>query len=143
MKDNLKDFLVNLLISTFIGLFVGMIQVTFINMSSETTIILIISSIIGGVIGTISRTVFIYMFAIKQINVKIAFITVLVIIAFISCTPSFYYYITENQNIFTDELVLILLSAESLGMSFCYYSYKKCLELNFKLMNKKKELAKN
>jgi uncharacterized membrane protein len=142
MKENLKDFLLNLLISTFIGLFVGMVEVTFMNMNSEVAVTLIISSIMGGIIGTISRTVYIYIFAIKQINVKIAFITVFIIIGLISCVPSFYYHITENEIFFTEGLVSILLSAELLGMSFCYYSYKKCLNLNLKLTNKKKQFVK-
>ncbi len=142
MKDNLKGFWFNLLISTFIGLFVGMIEVIFMNMNSEIAVTLIISSIMGGIIGTISKTVFIYIFAIKQINVKVAFITVFIIIGLVSCTPSFYYYITENKKIFTEGLVSILLSAELLGMVFCYYSYKKFLNFNLKLTHKKKQFVK-
>ncbi|MBC2578830.1 hypothetical protein [Clostridium sp. DJ247] len=143
MKENLKDFLFNLLISIFIGLFVGMVQITAINMDSETVAILVMSSIIGGVIGTISRLVFIYIFEIKRKNVKLAFISVFIIIGAISCIPSVYYYLVENANISIVELVPILVSAELLGMSFCYYSYKRCLELNLKLTNKKQQLTSN
>jgi hypothetical protein len=140
MKENLKDFLFNLLISILIGLFVGMVQVTAINMNSEAVVIIVISSMLGGVIGTISRLVFIYIFDIKQKNAKLAFISVFIIIGAISCTPSVYYYLVEDNNISIVGLVPILVSAELLGMSFCYYSYKRCLDLNLKLTNKKKQL---
>ncbi len=142
MKENLKDFLFNLVISIFIGLFVGMAAVTAINMNSEAAATLTISSIIGGVIGTISRLVFIYIFDIKQKNVKLAFISVFIIIGVISCMPSFYIYLVKNSTFSIAELVAILVSAECLGMSFCYYSYKRCLKFNLKLMNKKNQLTK-
>ena len=142
MKENLKDFLFNLVISIFIGLFVGMAAVTAINMNSEAVATLTISSIIGGVIGTISRLVFIYIFDIKQKDVKLAFISVFIIIGVISCMPSFYNYLVKNSNFSITELVSILVSAECLGMSFCYYSYKRCLKFNLKLMNKKQQLIK-
>lgn len=142
MKENLKDFLFNLVISIFIGLFVGMAAVTAINMNSEAAATLTTSSIIGGVIGTISRLVFIYIFDIKQKDIKLAFISVFIIIGVISCMPSFYNYLVKNSTFSIAELVVILVSAECLGMSFCYYSYKRCLKFNLKLMNKKKQLTK-
>ncbi|BAH05516.1 hypothetical protein [Clostridium kluyveri] len=142
MKGNLKDFLFNLSISMFIGLFVGMVQVTAVNINSETITILIISSIIGGAIGTISMSVFIYIFAIKQKDVKLAFISVFIIIGAISYMPSFYYYLAYNNTISLIQLISILISAELLGMSFSYYSYRKCLDLNSKLKNKKQQLKR-
>ncbi|MBI6875579.1 hypothetical protein [Clostridium aciditolerans] len=142
MKENLKDFLFNLIISIFIGLVVGMAAVTAINMNSEAAATLTISSIIGGVIGTISRLVFMYIFDIKQKDVKLAFISVFIIIGAISCMPSFYMHLIKNSIFSIAELVSILVSAECLGMSFCYYSYKRCLKFNLKLMSKKKQLTK-
>lgn len=142
MNENLKDFLFNLIISVLIGLFVGMAEVTVINMNATVAAILIMSCIIGGVIGTISRLVFIYMFGIKQIDVKLAFIAVFVIIGVISCIPSLYYFLVENKRIVTVTLMSILISAELLGMSFCYYSYKRYLNFNLKLINKKKQFSK-
>ncbi|APM37861.1 hypothetical protein [Clostridium kluyveri] len=142
MKGNLKDFLFNLSISMFIGLFVGMVQVTAVNINSEALTILIISSIIGGVIGTISRFIFIYIFAIKQKDVKLAFISVFIIIGAISYMPSFYYYLAYNNAISLIQLIPTLISAELLGMSFCYCSYKRCLDLNLKLKDKKQQLKR-
>lgn len=142
MKENLKDFLFNLVISMFIGLFVGTAEVTAINMNSEAVVILIMSSIIGGVIGTISRLVFIYILGIRQKDVKLAFIAVFIIIGVISCMPSFYYYLVKGNNISIVVLAPILVSAELLGMSFCYYSHKRYLEFNLKLTNKKKQLIR-
>lgn len=141
MKENSKDFLLNLLISAFIGLFVGMLQIVAININSITVTTLIISSIIGGVIGTISRLVFIYIFGIKQKSLKLAFMLVFIIIGAISCIPSIYYYLVKSIAISVIQLVEILISAELLGMGFCYYSYKKYLEINLKLTNKKQQLT--
>ncbi|OAA93213.1 MULTISPECIES: hypothetical protein [Clostridium] len=143
MKESVKDFLFNLIISVFIGLFVGMCQVTVINMNGVVASILIISCILGGVIGTISRLMFIYIFGIKQKDVKVAFIAVFTIIGAISCIPSLYYHLVYNEKIVTMTLVSILASAELLGMSFCYFSYKKYLNFNLKLINKKKQLRGN
>lgn len=142
MKENLKDLLFNLIVSMFIGLVVGMAEITVINMNSYTVETLIISSILGAVIGTISRLVFMYIFAIKQRDAKLAFIAVFIIIGVISCTPSLYYYLFQNVKISTVSLIPILISAELLGMSFCYYSYKKCLDFNLKLLNKKNQLTR-
>lgn len=143
MKTKLNDFLFNLIISAVIGLFVGMAQVTVVNINSIVVSILIISSIMGGVIGTISRLVFIYILGIKQMDAKVAFIAVFIIIGAISCIPSVYYYLTQNEKIVTIILASVLVSAEVLGMSFCYYSYKKYIKFNLKLINKKKQLRDN
>jgi hypothetical protein len=142
MGESLKDFLFNLIVSIFLGLFVGMAEVTAININSETVTILIICSILGGIIGTISRLVFIYIFDIKQKGTKLAFIAVFIVIGVISCTPSAYYYLAEGVNSSVISIAPILVTAEFLGMSFCYYSYKRGLDLNLKLINKKKQLTK-
>lgn len=143
MKEGLKDFLFNLMISAFIGLFVGMAQVTTVNINDEVIVTLIMSSILGGVIGTISRFVFVYILAIKQMDVKLGFILVFIIIGVISCMPSFYCYLIINEKISVITLMSILVTAELLGMSFCYYSYKNYLKFNLKLTNKKKQLRQN
>lgn len=143
MKENLKDFLFNLFTSMFIGLVVGLVQITAVNMSSETAAILIECIIIGGVIGTISKLIFLYIFDIKQKDVKLAFIAVFIVIGAISSMPNFYYYIFEGVSISKTELIPILVSAEILGMGFCYYSYKRYLQFNSKLINKKKQLTNN
>lgn len=140
MKQNIKDFLFNLLISMCIGLLVGIIQVIIINIDGETVKELIMFSIIGGVIGTISRLVFIYMIEIKQRNVIVGFISVFIVIGVISCIPSFYDYFIDHTRILPIKLISILITAELLGMSFCYYSYKRYLAFNSKLMNKKRQL---
>ncbi|WP_315065640.1 hypothetical protein [uncultured Clostridium sp.] len=142
MKQNLKDFLFNLAISMVIGIFVGMIQITIKNISEGIVKELIMFSIIGGVIGTISRFIFIYMVAIKQKRAVIAYILVFIAIGVISCMPFFYYYFLYSTDISITELVSILITAEFLGMSFCYYSYKKYKDINFKLTSKKKQLLR-
>ncbi|MBV7275228.1 hypothetical protein JMF89_11075 [Clostridiaceae bacterium UIB06] len=142
MKEHMKDFLLNLIISMFIGLFVGMAEITVVNMNRYTIATLVISSVLGAIIGTISRLVFMYIFAIKQKDVKLAFMSVFIIIGVISCTPSLYYYLFQNIKISTISLMPILVSAELLGMGFCYYSYKKCLEFNLRLLNKKNQLTR-
>jgi len=142
MKQNLKDFIFNLAISMFIGVFVGMIQIIVKNINVGTVEELIMFSIIGGVIGTISRFVFIYMVGIKQKSVMLAFISVFIVIGGISCMPYFYYYFAYKTSISIIELVSILITAELLGMSFCYYSYKRYLEFNSKLISKKKQLLR-
>ena len=142
MKQNLKDFIFNLAISMFIGVFVGMIQIIVKNINVGIVEELIMFSIIGGVIGTISRFVFIYMVGIKQKSVMLAFISVFIVIGIISCIPSFYYYFAYKASIPIIELVSILITAELFGMSFCYYSYKRYLEFNSKLISKKKQLLR-
>ena len=142
MKQNLKDFIFNLAISMFIGVFVGMIQIIVKNINVGTVEELIMFSIIGGVIGTISRFVFIYMVGIKQKSVMLAFISVFIVIGGISCMPYFYYYFAYKTSISIIELVSILITAELFGMSFCYYSYKRYLEFNSKLISKKKQLLR-
>jgi len=142
MKQNLKDFLFNLAISMLIGVFVGIIQMIVKNINVETVEELIMFSVIGGVIGTISRFVFIYIVGIKQKSAMAAFICVFIVIGGISCLPSFYYYFIYKASISMTELVSILVTAELLGMSFCYYSYKRYLEFNSKLINKKKQLLR-
>lgn len=139
MKENLKDFLLNLIISAFIGIFVGMVEVTITNMNTKVVGTLITDSIIGAVIGTVSRFIFIYISDIKQKDVKIAFMSVFIVIGVISSMPSVYCYLVEGGSVSIVKLSAILLSAELLGMSLCYYSYKKCLDLNLKLKYKKKE----
>ncbi|AKN30724.1 hypothetical protein Ccar_07700 [Clostridium carboxidivorans P7] len=141
MKENLKDFLFNLFVSSLIGLFVGMLEVTITNMSSMVVATLITDSLIGAFIGTISMFTFIYIFEMKEMDIKIAFIAVFMIIGIISSTPSIYLYFIQNINISIVRLMSIVISAEFLGMSLCYYSYKKCLELNSKLVNKKKQFS--
>lgn len=142
MKQSLKDFIFNLAISMFIGVFVGMIQIIVKNIKVSTVEELIMFSIIGGVIGTISRFVFIYMVEIKQKSVMLAFISVFIVIGIISCMPSFYYYFAYKTSIPMMELVSILITAELFGMSFCYYSYKRYLEFNSKLISKKRQLLR-
>ena len=142
MKQNLKDFLFNLAMSMFIGLFVGMIDIIAINMNVEIVEELVMCTIIGGVIGTISRLVFMYIFEIKQKNAIIAFICVFIVIGAISCMPSFYHYFSDNISISIVEIVSILITAEILGMGFCYYSYKRCLAFNSKLISKKRQLIR-
>lgn len=142
MKQNLKDFLFNLTISMFIGLLIGMIQIIMININGKSVEKLILFSIIGGVIGTISRLVFICMVQIKQKNVIVAFISVFIVIGVISSIPSFYEYFIYNISIPIVELLSILITAEVLGMSFCYYSYRKYLDINSKLISKKRQLIK-
>lgn len=143
MKQKLKDFLVNLAISIFIGLFVGIIETIVININSEIVEILIMSSIIGGVIGTISKLIFIYIVEIKQKSVITAFISAFVVIGVVSSMPSFYNYFIDNASIPMATLILVLITAEFLGMSFCYYSYRRYLTFNSKLISKKSELIKN
>lgn len=140
MKQNLKDFLINLAVSMAIGIIVCMIQMIVMNINGTIIGQLIEYSIIGGVIGTISRLVFIYMAEIKQMNIMIAFITVFVIIGGISSMPTIYEYFVYKYTTSMTELVSILMVAELCGMGFCYYSYKKCIEINTKLANKKKQL---
>lgn len=140
MKENLKDFLFNLLMSMFIGLVVGMIEITIVNMDITVVSTLIRDSIIGGFIGTISRFVFIYISDIKQKDVKIAFMSVFIIIGVISSIPSIYCYLVEGSASIV-KLASILLAVEILGMSLCYSSYKRCLDLNLKLRHKKKEFV--
>lgn len=142
MKQNVKDFLFNLAISMVIGLIVGMIHVIARNINGEILEELAMFPIIGAIIGTISRLIFIYIFDIKQKNIKLAFIYVFIVIGAISCMPSFYYYVVYNISISIVELVSICITAELLGMSFCYYSYKRCLAFNSKLTSKKRELIR-
>lgn len=142
MKQNVKELLINLVTSMFIGLFVGMSQIVVINMSWSNTGILIESSVIGGVIGTISRLLFIYMIEIKQKNVIAAFVAVFLVIGIISCIPSIYNYAIYEVSFSRVELISILIPAELLGMGFCYYSYKRYLAFNSKLLSKKMQLAK-
>lgn len=142
MKQNVKELLINLVTSMFIGLFVGMSQIVVINMSWSNTGILIESSVIGGVIGTISRLLFIYMIEIKQKNVITAFVAVFLVIGFISSIPSIYNYAFYEVSFSRVELISILIPAELLGMGFCYYSYKRYLAFNSKLLSKKIQLAK-
>lgn len=73
MKQNLKDFLFNLIISMLCGIVVGMTQMIVKNINVGIIEELIMFSIIGGVIGTISRSVFIYLVGIKQKSALLAF----------------------------------------------------------------------
>lgn len=143
MKQNLKDFLLNLVISMFIGLFVGIIEVIIVNINNEITEILLMSSIIGGVIGTISKLIFIYIVEINQKSVIVAFISTFVVIGVVSSIPSLYEYFIDNSSTSTTTLLEVLVTAEILGMSLCYYSYRRYLAFNSKLISKKRELIKN
>lgn len=143
MKQNLKDFLLNLAISMFIGLFVGMVETVVTNMNGKIVEDLVICTVIGGVIGTVSRLSFIYLFEIKQKSAEIAFIAVFIIIGAISCLPSLYYNFVYGFSISIIQLVSILVTAELFGMVFCYYSYKRCLDFNLKLISKKEQLKRN
>lgn len=142
MKQNLKDFLLNLVISMVIGLVVGMSHVFVINISRVNIEILIISSIVGGVIGSISRVVFIYIVEINRKKALVAYISVFIIIGAISCMPSLYFNYIYNDSISIIELASILIPAELFGIIFCYYSYKRYLEFNSKLLTKKKQLSR-
>ena len=142
MKQNLKDFLFNLIISMLLGVVVGMTQMIVKNINAGIIEELIMFSIIGGVIGTISRFVFIYLIWIKQKSALLAFVCVFIVIGGISCLPSIYYYFVYKKIASIIELIAILITAEFLGMSFCYYSYKRNLEFNSKLMSKKNQLLR-
>ncbi|NRT80041.1 hypothetical protein [Clostridium beijerinckii] len=142
MKQNLKDFLFNLIISMLLGVVVGMTQMIVKNINAGIIEELIMFSIIGGVIGTISRFVFIYLIGIKQKSALLAFVCVFIVIGGISCLPSIYYYFVYKKIASIIELISILITAEFLGMSFCYYSYKRNLEFNSKLMSKKNQLLR-
>ena len=61
-----------------LGIVVGMTQIIVKNISLRTMEELIMFSIIGGVIGTISRFVFIYLVGIKQKSASLAFICVFI-----------------------------------------------------------------
>lgn len=140
MKQNLKDFLFNFIISMLIGIVVGMTQMIVKNINAGIMEELIMFSIIGGGIGTISRFVFIYLVGIKQKSASVAFVCVFIVIGGISCLPSIYYYFAYKKIAPIIELIFILITAELLGMGFCYYSYKTNVEFNSKLISKKKQL---
>jgi len=142
MKQNLKDFLFNLIISMIFGVVVGMTKMIVKNINVGTIEELIMFSIIGGVIGTISRFVFIYIVGIKQKSASLAFICVFIVIGGISCLPSIYYYFIYKKIASIIELIAILITAELLGMSFCYYSHRRYLEFNSKLISKKNQLLR-
>jgi hypothetical protein len=61
------------------------------------------SSIIGGVIGTISKLIFIYIVEIKQESVIAAFISTFAVMGVVSCIPSFYDYFIDNSSIPTEK----------------------------------------
>ena len=143
MKQNSKDFLFNLIISMILGIVVCMTQMIVKNINVEIIEELVMFAIIGGVIGTISRFVFIYLVGIKQKSAASAFISAFIIIGGISCLPSIYYYLVYGEVTSMIELISILITAELLGISFCYYSYKRGLEFNSKLMSKKKQLQEH
>ena len=142
MKQNLKDFLLNLAISMLIGIFVGMIQIIIKSINVRIVEELSMFSIIGGVIGCISRFVFIYMVEMKQKSAIIAFICVFIVIGAISAMPHCYHFFIYNANISIKELITILITAELFGMCFCYYSYKRYLAFNSKLTSKKSQLIR-
>lgn len=121
-ETEFKGFLFNLIISMLCGIVVGMTQMIVKNINVGIIEELIMFSIIGGVIGTISRSVFIYLVGIKQKSALLAFVCVFIVIGGISCLPSIYYYLYikncfnyraniyfNNCRVFGDEFLLLFI----------------------------------
>lgn len=69
-----------------------MVEVTLTSMGSEIAAKLVNNSLIGAFIGTISMFAFMYIFEVKEIDIKIAFM----VIGIIPSVPSIYLYLIQN-----------------------------------------------
>ena len=142
MREERKELLLVLLISGIIGLVVGFVEISMEYMNNENVQVLIRDIFIGVIIGFISRFWFIYLYGKKKINIKIVFIIVFMTIGGISMIPAVYLYILHNSPIFNMKLLWIFITAETLGLGLSSFFYKYSLNLNHQLSMKKKEFLK-
>lgn len=141
MKKGLGEFIVNLIISSVIGLIIGFVEVTITNYSPEYTEVLIRDGIIGLLIGTISRYLFLVLYAKKE-NALLCFVIVFISIGVLSSIPFVYFSLAGRP--FTLILwVAVFLIAELLGMSLSYISYRRAISINNLLLAKKRKLGQS
>ncbi len=139
MKKDYTDFLKTVLMSAGIGLVIAFVEIVVKNFSAEIIFNIVRNMLIGAVIGSLSQLAFVYVYDIRQKPPEYAFATTFILIATISSTPFIYYYLTYK----TTSVVLLLAIiglAEVLGMSLCYFSFKKSLQYSQKLNEKKQIL---
>ncbi len=138
MKRELNEFIINLFISSLIGIIVGFVEITITTYSPEYTQVLIRDGIIGLLIGTVSRYLFLVLYAKKE-NVLLCFVIVFITIGVLSLVP-FIYFTIIGRPFSLILLAAVLLIAEFLGMGLCYISYKRAMSINKMLLAKRRKL---
>lgn len=133
-----SEIIICLIASFFIGIVIGFIEVTIINYRPEYTMIILRDGLIGLFIGTVSRYLFILLYAKKE-NVMLCFATVFIVIAIISLMP-FVYFSVVGSGYPPVLIAAVLITAETLGMGLSYISYHHSVTINNLLTTKKMSL---
>jgi hypothetical protein len=142
MNENKKELWFVIIISGIIGLIVGFIDISAEFIKIEQFRTLALDTTIGIIIGLVSRNWFIYLYTRKKLNGKLIFVLVFFTIGLISSIPSLFDYIFMGELFYSTEYLLIVISAEVLGLSFSYFMYKNILKINNKLEMKKQEIER-
>ncbi|WFD11497.1 hypothetical protein [Tepidibacter hydrothermalis] len=138
MKKNTKSIIINLIISALIGFIVGLVEISLRNFTTNDIYILLVHSLIGLLIGSVIRQTFIITYG--KLKVYQIFILSSILLGVISMFSAIIDCFIFKKPLFRTTTIIIIITAELLGMSFTFASYKYYRKLNQKLDEKKKEL---
>ncbi|MCT4507393.1 MAG: hypothetical protein N4A48_01295 [Tepidibacter sp.] len=137
MKEKNKNIIFNLIISALIGFIVGLVEVSLKNFTTNDIYILLVDSFIGLLIGSVIRQTFIVAYG--KLKVYQIFILSSILLFIISMFPAIINHFIFGKPLFRTTTIITITTAELLGMSFTFASYKYYKKLNQKLDEKKKE----
>jgi hypothetical protein len=141
MKSNFKEPLLSLLMSALIGLFIGLIEITVTLFQPAFLAILLRDGLIGILIGTVARLLFINVFR-RTGNERLGFFWVAMVIAIISSLPFAYFWAVLGS--FNGFFYLgVLLVSESLGVGLSMIIFNQSRHLNQRLMAKREAVSRD
>jgi len=141
MKSNFKEPLLSLLMSALIGLFIGLIEITVTLFQPAFLAILLRDGLIGILIGTVARLLFINVFR-RTGNERLGFFWVAMVIAIISSLPFAYFWAVLGS--FNGFFYLgVLLVSASLGVGLSMIIFNQSRHLNQRLMAKREAVSRD
>ncbi len=141
MKSNFKEPLLSLLMSALIGLFIGLIEITVTLFQPAFLAILLRDGLMGILIGTVARLLFIDVFR-RTGNERLGFFWVAMVIAIISSLPFAYFWAVLGS--FNGFFYLgVLLVSESLGVGLSMIIFSQSRHLNQRLMAKQEAVSRD
>lgn len=141
MRENTKNTILNMIISALIGLIIGLVEISLRNFTTNDIYILLVDSFVGLIIGSTIRKTFIIGYG--KLKVYQMFILSSLLLGLISMVPATIAHFIFGEPLFRTTTIIIIITAELLGMSFTFASFKYYKDLNQKLDEKKKEFLEH
>jgi len=137
MNENTKYLILNIIISAGIGILVGLVEVALPIMDKSSFTVIALDAFTGILIGTSIR--YFSMFACDRVKPYKFFLGSALILAGIMLSIAALNHLLTGAPVFNSSTLILLLVAETLGMSWTYGSYRYYKAINDQLDFKKRE----